>query len=111
MRLDCHNCRSSVFTQVPKRRGVGGMALYEDGGLIMGGRDLVVSNIDGTDMRPLFLGADSPAGIGFNDMSTDTAGRIYVGSLGFRISAGEEPKTGFLHMIDLDGSVKPRLTV
>ena len=95
-----------VSQQVPKRRGIGGMALHVDGGLIMGGRDVVVSNIDGTDMRVLFAGADTPAGIGFNDLTTDQAGRIYVGCVGFKVFGGGEPKPGFLHMIDLDGSVR-----
>ena len=96
----------SVSQQVPKRRGIGGMALHADGGLVMGGRDIVVSNIDGTDMRVLLAGADTPAGIGFNDLTTDTKGRIYVGCVGFRVFGGGEPKPGLLHVIDLDGSVR-----
>jgi len=96
----------SVSQIVPKRRGIGGMALHADGGLVMGGRDVVVSNMDGTDMRVLLAGKDTPAGIGFNDLTTDQAGRIYVGCVGFRIFGGEEPKPGFLHMIDTDGSVQ-----
>ena len=96
----------TVSQQVPKRRGIGGMALHADGGLVMGGRDVVVSNMDGTDMRVLLAGADTPAGVGFNDLTTDSEGRIYVGCGGFRIFGGEEPKPGFLHVIDLDGSVR-----
>lgn len=93
----------AVSQQVPKRRGIGGMALHADGGLIMGGRDIVVSDIDGTNMGVLLAGADTSAGIGFNDLTTDAAGRIYVGDLGFRVFGGGEPKPGFLHIIDLDG--------
>ncbi len=96
----------SISQQVPKRRGIGGMALHADGGLVMGGRDVVAANLDGTDMRVLLAGADTPAGIGFNDLTTDATGRIYVGCVGFRIFGGEEPKPGFLHVIDLDGSVR-----
>ncbi|PON17948.1 hypothetical protein C2W62_10470 [Candidatus Entotheonella serta] len=44
------------------------------------------------------------AGIGFNDLTTDAAGRIYVGSLGFSVFSGEAPKPGHLHVIDLDGT-------
>jgi len=94
----------SVSQQVPKRRGIGGMALQADGGLVMGGRDIVASDIDGTNMGVLLAGADTAAGIGFNDLTTDAAGRIYVGDLGFRVFGGGEPKPGFLHVIDLDGS-------
>ena len=96
----------TVSQQVPKRRGIGGMALHADGGLVMGGRDVVASAIDGSDMRVLLAGADTRAGIGFNDLTTDAAGRIYVGCLGFRVFGGGEPKPGYLHLIDLDGSVR-----
>ena len=34
------------------------------------------------------------------------AGRIYVGSLAFRVFGGETPKPGHLHVIDLDGSMR-----
>lgn len=96
----------SVSRQVPKRRGIGGMALHADGGLIMGGRDVVVSDIDGTNMQTLLAGADTRAGVGFNDLTTDAAGRIYVGCLGFKVFGGGEPKPGYLHVIDLDGSTR-----
>jgi D-xylonolactonase len=96
----------SVSAQVPKRRGIGGMALHADGGLVMGGRDCVVSDMDGSNMSAILPGADTPAGVGFNDLTTDQAGRVYVGCLGFNIFSGEEMKPGFLHMIDLDGSVR-----
>jgi gluconolactonase len=94
----------SVSQQVPKRRGIGGMALHADGGLIMGGRDVVASDIDGTNMGVLLAGADTRAGVGFNDLTTDAEGRIYVGCLGFKVFGGGEPKPGYLHLIDLDGS-------
>jgi gluconolactonase len=47
----------------------------------------------------------SPDAIGFNDLTTDALGRIYVGSLAFRVFGGEAPKPGRLHRINLDGSV------
>jgi xylono-1,5-lactonase len=96
----------SVSQQVPKRRGIGGMALHADGGLILGGRDIVATDIDGTNMGILLAGADTKAGVGFNDLTTDASGRIYVGDLGFKVFGGGEPKPGFLHVIDLDGSTR-----
>jgi gluconolactonase len=43
--------------------------------------------------------------IGFNDLTTDEAGRIYVGSLGSSPFEPEaERRDGYLHVIDLDGS-------
>ena len=48
----------------------------------------------------------SPGAIGFNDLTTDAVGRIYVGSLAFRVFGGDAPKPGHLHRINLDGSVE-----
>jgi D-xylonolactonase len=95
-----------VSLAVPKRRGIGGMALHASGGLVVGGRDIAcVSLADGT-MQSL-LSLDAIAGAtGFNDLTTDGAGRIYVGSLAFRVFGGEAPKPGHLHVIDLDGTMR-----
>jgi gluconolactonase len=46
-----------------------------------------------------------PGAIGFNDFTTDRTGRIYVGSLFFRVFA-EDPKPGHLHSIELDGTMR-----
>jgi gluconolactonase len=95
-----------VSQVVPKRRGIGGMALHANGGLIVGGRDIAwVSLKDGTTRTLLPLDAIAGA-TGFNDLTTDAAGRIYVGSLAFRVFGGEEPKPGHLHVIDLDGKMR-----
>ena len=89
---------------VPKRRGVGGMALHAEGGLIVGGRNVAWVGDDG-ETRILLDSAAIPGAIGFNDLTTDAAGRLYVGSLAFRVFA-DPPKPGFLHVIDLDGSMR-----
>ncbi|MBM3649710.1 MAG: SMP-30/gluconolactonase/LRE family protein [Alphaproteobacteria bacterium] len=95
-----------VSTAVPKRRGIGGMALHTSGGLIVGGRDIAwVSLMDGATRSLLALDA-IPGATGFNDLTTDQAGRIYVGSLAFRVFGGETPKPGHLHVIDLDGRMR-----
>jgi D-xylonolactonase len=95
-----------VSTLVPKRRGIGGMALHESGGLIVGGRDIAcVSLKDGTSKTLLALDAIAGA-TGFNDLTADQAGRVYVGSLAFKVFAGETPRPGHLHVIDLDGSMR-----
>jgi len=93
-----------VSQVVPKRRGVGGMALHAGGGLIVGGRNIAYVAPDGE--TRLLLAPDAiPGAIGFNDLTTDSAGRIYVGSLCYRVFA-DPPKPGFLHVIDLDGSMR-----
>jgi gluconolactonase len=65
----------AVETVVPKRRGIGGIVLHEGGGLVVTGRDVVHVRDGAT--RVLFA-ADGAA---FNDLTTDRAGRVYVGSL------------------------------
>jgi gluconolactonase len=89
---------------IPKRRGVGGMALHADGGLVVGGRNVAWVGDDG-ETRVLLDPAAIPGAIGFNDLTTDASGRIYVGSLAYRVFA-DPPKPGFLHVIDLDGSMR-----
>jgi len=95
----------AVSTAIPKRRGVGGMALHADGGLIVGGRNIAWVDLATGETRVLLATEDVPGAIGFNDLTTDAAGRIYVGSLFYRVFA-DEPKPGFLHVIDLDGGVR-----
>jgi len=69
-----------IETVVPKRRGVGGIALHADGGLVIGGRDiqLVVEGRSST----LFTIEGLP---GWNDLCTDAAGRVYAGSVRFAV--------------------------
>lgn len=91
---------------VPKRRGVGGMALHASGGLVVGGRDISFVRLgDGATMPLLSLDA-IPGATGFNDLTTDATGRIYVGSLAFRVFGGEAPRPGHLHVIDLNGTMR-----
>ena len=95
-----------VSLAVPKRRGIGGMALHASGGLVVGGRDIAVVK-PGGGMTHQLLSMDAiPGATGFNDLTTDRAGRLYVGSLAFRVFAGDPPKPGHLHVIDLDGTMR-----
>ena len=94
-----------VSLVVPKRRGVGGMALHASGGLVVGGRDIAFVAADGTTRTLLSLEA-IPGATGFNDLCADRAGRVYVGSLAFRVFGGDTPKPGHLHVIDLDGTMR-----
>lgn len=96
----------TVTLAVPKRRGIGGMALHADGGLVVGGRDIVHVRPGVEGSTTLLAAADTQDGIGFNDLTTDSAGRIYVGSLAYRVFGGEPPKPGHLHVIDLDRSMR-----
>jgi xylono-1,5-lactonase len=95
-----------VTEVVPKRRGVGGMALHANGGLVLGGRDVIMQPADGAIATTLLTSEVTDLAIGFNDLTTDEAGRIWVGSLGFRVFAGDPMRPGHLHVIDTDGSSK-----
>src|SRR5882724_7706176 len=95
-----------VAPVVPKRRGIGGMALHASGGLVVGGRDIACVSLKDFASKTLLALDAIPGATGFNDLTTDAAGRIYVGSLAYRVFGGEPPKPGHLHVIDLDGSMR-----
>jgi sugar lactone lactonase YvrE len=61
---------------IPKRRGVGGIALHADGGLVVSGRN--IQHVHDGEIRLLYENADVA---GFNDLFADGQGRILVGSL------------------------------
>jgi xylono-1,5-lactonase len=71
----------TVTTVVPKRRGVGGIAIHADGGIVCTGRD-VIHVCEGHEQRTV-LSVDGVAG--WNDLCTDAAGRIYAGALRFAV--------------------------
>jgi len=95
----------AVSTVFEHRRGVGGMAIHEAGGLIVSGRNIAYKAFDGSPTVELLAQDPSIGPAGFNDITTDAAGRIYAGELGaspFAEDGGTVP--GELWMIDLDGS-------
>src|SRR5580704_8484557 len=88
-----------VSEVIPRRRG--------GGGIVVSGRDVSYAPLSGAEGRVLLTPAQAaPDAIGFNDLTTDAQGRIYVGSLAFRVFGGDAPKPGHLHRINLDGSVE-----
>ena len=96
-----------ISLAVPKRRGVGGMALHADGGLVAGGRDIVHVSLADHAMQVLLDQKAADNAVGFNDLTTDAVGRIYVGSIAYAIFKGEEPKPGKLYLIEVDGTSRP----
>lgn len=94
----------SLTDIVAHRKGIGGIARHAGGGLIVSGRTVACKPADGS--ATITLIPDDPENdiLGFNDLVTDAAGRIYVGSLAFRALSTEGAKPAFLHMIDLDGT-------
>jgi gluconolactonase len=85
-----------ITTVVPKRRGVGGIVLHADGGVVVSGRDIVHVR-EGENRR--LLAVDGV--LGWNDICADSAGRVYAGSLRFPVFDPEvEPVPGELWRID-----------
>ncbi len=90
------------------RRGIGGMSLHADGGLVVSGRNIAFKPFDGGGTVTL-LDRDEDAGlVGFNDITTDMAGRVYAGGLGASpvFADGRDPAAQDLYLIDLDGSAR-----
>jgi len=100
------NRQDEVSLALPKRRGVGGMALHADGGLVVGGREIVHVTLAEPSTKVLLDRQAAGDAVGFNDLTTDTLGRCYVGSIAYAIFRGEEPKPGNLYLIDVDGGVR-----
>ena len=100
----CLGSDGSVETVFPYRRGIGGMALHESDGMVVGGRNIAFKRFAGGDTIVLLDRDPDNGNHGYNDLTTDAAGRIYAGSLGSAVFEEGEQLPGDLHLIDLDGS-------
>ncbi len=89
-----------IDTVVPKRRGVGGIALHAEGGIVISGKN--ICHVKDGETRILFAREDVP---GWNDLFTDAEGRVYTGSMlssPFAPAEGER-KLGDCYRIDGEG--------
>ena len=101
----CLDAAGATTPVIEHRRGIGGIALHARGGLVVGGRNIAYKGPAAAGTVVLLDQAAAGGGVGFNDLTTDEAGRVYVGSLGASpFDPQAEQKTGCLHVIDLDGS-------
>jgi sugar lactone lactonase YvrE len=87
---------------VPKRRGIGGIVVHEDGGLVVTGRD--VTHVRDGESRVLLAVDGVP---GFNDLAAAPDGSVYVGSLRFMPFKGEQPVPGEIWRIPPQGDATP----
>lgn len=88
-----------IETVVPKRRGVGGIALHRDGGLVISGRN--ICHVKDGETRVVFDIEDVP---GFNDLFTNRDGHVFTGSM--RTSPFDPPgprKMGELYRVTSEG--------
>jgi len=107
--VHCLGDDGSLTTLVPHRRGIGGIALHADGGFVVSGRNVAYKR--DADAPTVVLLDQDPAveRNGFNDLTTDAQGRIYVGSLGeVAIDNDKNPGRipGGVYLIDTDGSAR-----
>ena len=91
-----------ITTYVPKRRGVGGIAIHADGGLVISGRN--ICHVKDGETRVIFEQDDVG---GFNDLFTDADGRVLVGSLrSDPFGNGSQRVPGDLWRLDADGNAE-----
>jgi len=89
----------SIDTVVPKRRGVGGIALHADGGLVISGKN--ICHVKDGETRVVLAMEGVP---GFNDLFTDARGRVYTGSMRSNpFSESGERTPGECYRIDAEG--------
>jgi sugar lactone lactonase YvrE len=90
-----------VETIDPLRRGVGGLVLHDDGGVVASGRRLAHLRDGGS--RDLL----SIAGVtGFNDIEADVEGGVLAGALRYRPFRGEDPVPGSVWRLRRDGAAE-----
>ncbi|MDX1383082.1 MAG: SMP-30/gluconolactonase/LRE family protein [Thermoanaerobaculia bacterium] len=90
----------TIATVVPKRRGVGGIALHADGGVVVSGRN--ICHVRDGETRVLFDQEDVP---GYNDLVTGDDGGVWFGSLRSNPFDQEAERTpGELYHLRPDGS-------
>lgn len=94
---------SQIFAH---RKGIGGMVAHEADGLVVSGRNIAFKSFHGGDTLVLLDRNEAEGNLGYNDITTDAAGRIYAGSLGSSPLFADDrpPQAGNLYLIDLDGS-------
>lgn len=85
------------------RRGIGGIALDEQGGVIVSGREVVRLAADG---QPEVLLAREEPVTGFNDIAATPDGGLLAGALHFAPFGGGEPVPGTLRYRSPSGDVR-----
>ena len=97
---------NNVLPIVEHRRGIGGIAIHQENGLIVAGRNIAYKSFTGDKTTILLSNDVTEDALGFNDLTTDSKGRVYVGSVAFKVFSDDEMIPGHLHVIDVDGSVR-----
>src|SRR5579884_44382 len=94
-----------IETLIPKRRGVGGIAINETGGIVCSGRNLIYFDEATRTSRELFSQWEGKPLKGINDIQPDIEGSIYCGTLEFDPFSNRKTIPGSLFRVDPDGKV------
>ena len=94
--------QGGVEMLIPKRKGVGGLALNEGGGFVCGGRGLIYWDEKTRQSRDVFTQFEGRTLKGLNDLQPDDHGSVYVGSLE---SDESQQLPCILFRVDPDGTV------
>ena len=94
----------TIETLIPRRRGVGGIALNEGGGIVFSGKSLCYWNEKTGQSRDVLTQWEGKPFKGLNDIQPDDHGSIYVGSLEFEALSDQKPIPGSLFRVDRDGT-------
>ena len=100
--------RDEVHEVFAHRRGIGGMVLHADNGLVVSGKNISVKRFGVSDSTLLLDRDIENHNVGYNDITTDAQGRIYAGSLGSSpvFEDGLEPRAGDLYLIETSGAIR-----
>ena len=97
-------------TVIPKsRKGVGGMAFTEDGGLIVTGPSVAYCDLNSGKVSDIFKTYPGKRTHGFNDLTVDRTGSVFVGTTNPRETKKpdglNDTDPGDVYRIDPDGKV------
>lgn len=98
----CRAPDGSIETIVPRRKGVGGIALHADGGIVISGRN--ICHVKDGETRVLFDLEDIP---GYNDLFANDDGAVFIGSMRsdpFR--EGDERVCGEAYLVTAPGKAR-----
>jgi sugar lactone lactonase YvrE len=95
----------AIETLIPRRRGVGGIALNAGGGIVCSGRNLIRWDEATGQSSDLFTQWEGRALRGLNDLTVDAQGSVFVGSLEFDALSNDKPIPGNVFRVDPPGTV------
>ena len=90
----------NVETLIPRRRGVGGIALNASGGIVCSGRGLIRWDEATRQSHDIFVEYEGRPTRGLNDLTVDAQGSVFVGSLEFDALSNDKPIPGNLFRVD-----------